>query len=71
MLGVGAPDDVNADLGQAEVADLACVDQLADGAGGLFDGYVGVEAVLVEQVDLLNAEPGERALDDLADVVGP
>ena len=42
-------------LGQAEVPDLAGPDQLLDGAGDVLDRHVRVDAVLVEQVDVVGA----------------
>ena len=53
--GVGAADRAGAGLGQAEVADLARRDQLADGAGDVLDRHVRVDPVLVEQVDRVDA----------------
>jgi len=60
-----ATDDVNAHLAQAEVGHLTRLDQPLDGAGGLLDGDAGVEAVLVQQVDPLDAESLQGAVDDL------
>ena len=44
-------------LGQAEVAHLALLHQLGHGAHRLLDRRVGVDAVLVVEVDHLDAEP--------------
>jgi hypothetical protein len=66
--GVGAADRVGPCLGQADVADLALGDQVGQGADGLLDGRVRVDPVLVVQVDVVGAEPLERALDRGADV---
>ena len=49
---------------------LPCVDQLLDGAGDVLDRHVGVDAVLVEHVDVVGAEVAQAVLGDLADVVG-
>ena len=46
-------------------------DEVADGAGDILDRHVGIDPVLVEQVDGLDAEPLQRALDRLADTLGP
>ena len=51
--------------------DLAFLDQISDRAGDVFDRHVGVDAVLVEEIDGLDLEPFERALDDLLDVLRP
>jgi hypothetical protein len=48
-------DGGDAGLGEAEVLDLALGDEVLDGLWHVLDGNVGVDAVLVEQVDGLNA----------------
>ncbi len=68
--GVGAADGLCACFGEAEVFDLACLNQFLDGAGGVFDGSVGVDAMLIEEVDGVGLQALERAFDDLLDVVG-
>ena len=37
------------------------------GAGDVFDGHVRVDAVLVVEVDVVGAQPAQRALDGAAD----
>jgi hypothetical protein len=69
--GVRAPDRLHARLGKPEVLDLAFLDQLPDRAGDVFDRHVRVDAVLVEQIDRVDLEPLERALDGLFDVLRP
>ncbi len=49
--GVGAADVLDAGFGEAEVLDLAGGDEVLDGSGYVFDGDIGVDAVLVEEVD--------------------
>ena len=68
--GVGAADDVDASLGEAEVTDLAGVDEVLDSTGDVLDRHVGVDAVLVEQVDPLGVEPLQGVLGGGADVLG-
>ena len=51
--------------------DLPGLDQLLDRPGDLLDGDVGVDAVLVVEVDRLDAESLERALGGVLDRVGP
>jgi hypothetical protein len=51
--------------------DLAFLDQIPHRAGDLLDRHVRVNTVLVEQVDRVDPEPLERALDDLRDVLRP
>ena len=68
--GVSAADGLCACFGETEVFDLACLNQVLDCAGGVFDGSVGVDAMLVEEVDGVGLQALERAFDDLLDVVG-
>ena len=68
MDGVGSADGVDACFGEAEVEDLALVDQLCDRACGLLDRRVPVDTVLVVQVDVVGTEAGQRSLDGGADV---
>ena len=68
--GVGASDRRGGCFGQAEVLDLAGVDQLVDRSGDVFDRDVGVDAVLVEQVERVDLEPLEGGFGDLLDVFG-
>jgi hypothetical protein len=65
---MGAANDGDSGLGEPEVADLAGVDEVSDGAGDVLDRHVRVDAVLVEQVDPVG--PLQHLLDHLADVVG-
>jgi hypothetical protein len=66
--GVGAADRLDPCLGQADAADLALGDQFGEGADGVLDGCVGVDAVLVVQIDVVRAEPFEGAFECGADV---
>ena len=54
--GVGAADGGGRRFGHAVVADLPGLDEGLDGAGELLDGCVRVDAVLVVDVDRLDAE---------------
>ena len=69
--GVGPPDGGRRRLGEAEVADLALGHELGHGPDRLLDRRVGVHAVLVVEVDVVDAEPGEGAVAGLAHVLGP
>ena len=53
-------------LGQAPVQDLALRHQVLDRAGDVLDRDLGVDAVLVEEIDAVGAEALEHALDDAA-----
>ena len=50
---------------------LPCLDQFLHRTGHVLDRHVGIDAVLVEQVDGLDPEPLERALGRLLDVLRP
>ena len=52
---VGAADVLHARLGQAEVPHLALGDQLLDRAGNVLHRHLGIDAMLVEQVDVVGA----------------
>jgi hypothetical protein len=64
---VRAADRLHARLGETEVPHLARLDELLDGAGHVLDRDVRVDAVLVQQVDRVGAEPLQRALDTALD----
>ena len=68
---VGAADGGGRRLGEPEIADLALRHQLAHRADRLLDRRIGVDPVLVVEVYVIDAEPGERSLAGLADVLGP
>src|SRR5271166_2146726 len=55
---------------EAEVPHLALLDKIFHSAGGFFDGHVGIDAVLIEQVDHIGPETLERGLGDLLDMFG-
>src|SRR3974390_2664173 len=63
--GVGAADGFGAGFRKTEMLHLALLDQVLDGAGHVFDGYRGVDAVLVVEVDDINAEALKRTLKGL------
>ena len=61
-----------------DIADLAGAHELVEGGEHLFGRSEGVETVELEQVDVVGAEPAQRTVDGLeqmlprgADVVGP
>ena len=60
---MGAADVLRARLRHAEVAHLAGLDQLLHRPGDLLDRDVGVDAVLVEEVDVVGPQPPQRVLD--------
>jgi len=68
--GVGAADRLGRGLAQPDVAHLALLDQFGHRAHGLLYLDVRVHPVLVVEVDVVGAEPLERALDRAADMLG-
>src|SRR4029079_10142253 len=68
--GMSAADRRDTGLGQPEVADLAGLDELSNGAGDVLDRDIRVDAVLVEQVDDVGPQAPEGALDGGADGAG-
>src|ERR1700722_1484886 len=61
----------NARFGQAEEAHLAFTPEIADGPGDILHRHVPVYPMLVEQIDVIDAEPEKRCVGDLTDVFGP
>ena len=68
MHGVRAADRLLARLGESEEADLALAHELGHGAHHVLDGHGGIDAVLIEEVDVVGGEAAQRALDGRADV---
>src|SRR2546422_5283799 len=64
---VGATYRLHTRLGKTEVPDLACLDQIFHRSRHVLDGYVGINAVLIEQVDPVGLESFERGLSDFPD----
>jgi hypothetical protein len=67
--GVRAPDRLRRGLREPEVAHLALLDELLHRADGLLDRDRLVDAVLVVEVDVVDAEALQRGLAGLAHVV--
>ncbi len=57
-------------LGEAEMEDLACFDQARHGADGVFDGSIGIDAMLVVEIDVIDVEALQAGIAGFADVVG-
>src|SRR3954447_5149132 len=70
MDGVSSADRSRTGLGEAEVTHLAGLDELGDGPSDVLDRNVGVDAVLVEQVDHLAAQPAQGGVGDSLDLFG-
>ena len=66
---VGAADGGRGGFGEAEVLHLSRVDELRHGSDGVFDGSVGIDAVLVVEVDVIDAETLQGGVAGLLDVL--
>ncbi len=69
--GVRPAQRAGARLAQSEVANLSLGDQLGHGADRLLDRHAPVQPVLVVEVDVIDAEPPQRRLAGMANVLGP
>jgi hypothetical protein len=69
--GVGTTDRLHAGFREAEVLDLAFLDEVLHRSRHVFDRHVRVDAVLIEHIDRIDPEAPERALGDLLDVLRP
>src|ERR1035437_8976345 len=67
---VGAPDGGGGRLGEADETHLAGRDQLAHRPHRLLDGYVGVDAVLVVEVDVIDTEPLQAGVAGAVHMLG-
>src|SRR4029077_6436061 len=66
---VCATDGLHAGFRKAEVLHLALLNQLFHRSSGVFDRHVGVNAVLIEQIDDIGLEALQRGLSDFLDVL--
>jgi hypothetical protein len=67
---VRTADRLRSGFGKAEVPDLALRDQVPHRAGDLFYRHLGIDAVLVEQVNRLDAEASQGGISGLFDQLG-
>ena len=56
---------------QPEMPDLSLLDQILDSAGNILDRHGRIDAMLVEQIDMVGLEPLQRSVGDLPDMFGP
>ena len=57
-------------FGKPEVLHLAGANQFFDGTGDVFDWHLGIDAVLIEQIDRFDPEAFQRRFGDLLDMFG-
>jgi hypothetical protein len=69
MDGLSAAERRRAGLGETQVTHLALGDEARHGADGLLDRRRWIDAVLVVEIDLLDAEPSKARLAARPDVV--
>ena len=67
---MSATDRFGARFRKAEVLYLARMNKIFHGTGRLLDGGVGIDAVLIEKVDLIGLQALKGTFDDLLDVFG-
>src|ERR1017187_5299891 len=70
MHGMRASYGVFASLRKAEMANLTLFDQFDHGADDFFDRHLPVDAVLIQQVDVIGAEAFQRSLGRFTHVLG-
>jgi hypothetical protein len=66
---MGATDRRGGGLAEPQVADLPRLHELGHRADGLLDRDLGIDAVLVVEVDVIDAEPPEGCVARLVDVL--
>jgi hypothetical protein len=65
--GVSTMNRLHACFGQAEVLDLAFLDELFDGAGDVFNVHIRIDTVLIEQIDHIGLQSLERPVGNSPD----
>ena len=68
---VRATDHRDTGLGHTVIFDLPRFHQLGDGTCHILDRNVGINAMLIEQVDAVGSQTLERGVSHLSDVLGP
>src|SRR5271165_5486153 len=71
MDGMGAADVGDASLGKTEKSYFALLDQITYRAGHFLDRHGRIDAVLIEQVDIVGAKPAQGPLHRLTDMLRP
>ena len=71
MDGIGAADVGAAGLGKDRKSYLLLLDQITDRAGHLLNWHGRIDAVLIEQVDIVGTKPAQGAFHRLTDMLTP
>jgi hypothetical protein len=66
---MGTPDRGRRGLGQSQVSDLAGFDKFGHRTHSVFDRSFGVDAVLIVQIDMIDAEPLQRGIARASDIL--
>src|SRR5438105_15439514 len=64
-----APDGVGSCFGEPDVADLALVDELRHRADRVLDGRVRIDAMLIVEIDVVDAEAAQGPLARASHIV--
>src|SRR2546427_1886145 len=67
---VRAAQSLRTGFGHAEVTDFAFPNKFLHGANSVFDWRVGIDSMLVIEVDVIDAEPAQASLARAADIIG-
>ena len=68
---VGAADVGDAGLGEPEESDLTLLHKIADSAGNIFDRDGRIDAMLIEEVNVICAKPSQATIDRRTDCLRP
>ncbi len=68
---MSATDEIGRRFGQAKVFHFSFLNQVLHRAGYVFDGHIGVRAVLVEKINSLYPQSLERGFSHALDLFGP
>src|SRR5947209_18403559 len=71
MDGMGAADVGNAGLGKTEKSYLTLLDEITDRTGHFLNRHSRIDTVLVEEIDIIGAEPGQGTLHCHTDMLRP
>ena len=71
MDGGRPPDRLGAHLGETDVADIAGLHHVGDGADRVLDRHIGIEPGGAVDVDMIDAETLQRIGEEVLDAAGP
>ena len=69
LYGMSAADRFSVCFGESKVPDLAFLDQIPHCSGNLFDWHIGIDPVLIEQVNGVNPQAPERCFGKPPDLL--